>query len=299
MEDMFAAADRFLLTHARLLERRLFATYFLGQSPGKVVDALRAYQNEDGGFGHALEPDTRCPASLPIYVEMALQALAGVGATDERMVKLSCDFLAGAAERAGTSGAVPLASPVIESFPRAAHWTEWTYTPALNPTAGLVGLLYQLGVEHHWRDEAEEWCWQAIEKQPPADAHTVMEVLIFLEHVPQRQRAEAAALVLAQRFPEIPDIHLDPYAPGYGLSPLQFAPMAGSRWRGLFTAAQVEADLDRFQASQEPDGGWPISWDPPGETSRFEWRGVVTLEALRTLSSYGRLDIAPLRNPSS
>ena len=26
-----------------------------------------------------------------------------------------------------------LASPVIESYPRAAHWTDWTYAPGLNP----------------------------------------------------------------------------------------------------------------------------------------------------------------------
>jgi hypothetical protein len=71
MDDAFAAADRFLLDQARLLERRLFAACFLGQPAAGVVDALRGCQNYDGGFGHALEPDTRCPASLPVYVEAA------------------------------------------------------------------------------------------------------------------------------------------------------------------------------------------------------------------------------------
>ncbi|HET6185944.1 MAG TPA: hypothetical protein VFE59_02975, partial [Trebonia sp.] len=65
MDDAFAAGDRFMLNQARLLERRLFATCFLGQRAARVVDALRGYQNDDGGFGHALEPDKRCPASLP------------------------------------------------------------------------------------------------------------------------------------------------------------------------------------------------------------------------------------------
>ena len=35
--------------------------------------------------------------------------------------------------------------------------------------------------------------------------------------------------------------------------------------------------------------GWPITWEPPSQVAVFEWRGVVTLEALRTLTSYGRL----------
>lgn len=289
MIDAFAAADRFLMTHGRLLERRIFAALFLGQTPGKVVDALRGYQNEDGGFGHALEPDTRCPMSLPVYVEVALQALTAVGASDEHMVRAACDFLSRVATDADVGGAVPLAFSLIESFPRAAHWTDWTYAPALNPTAGLVGLLYQLGVEHPWRDEAQAWSWEAIDAGVPHGAHSLSEVLVFLEHVPERARAEEAAVALAQRFGEMPDVHLDPDTAGYGLTPLHFAPTEEARWRPLFTDAQIDADLDHLQRSQQPDGGWPVSWEPPGETALLEWRGVVTVRALRTLSSYGRL----------
>ena len=47
--------------------------------------------------------------------------------------------------------------------------------------------------------------------------------------------------------------------------------------------------LDRLQKNQQDDGGWPIAWDPPSEAARCEWRGIVTLGALRTLTSYGRL----------
>lgn len=125
-----------MLDQARLLERRVFATCFLGQPAARVVDALRGYQNDDGGFGYALEPDTRCPASLPVYVETAFQALAAAGTVDHDMVTRACDFLARTAEQAGAGGAVPLAFPVIESFPRAAHWTAWTYEPALNRPRG-------------------------------------------------------------------------------------------------------------------------------------------------------------------
>ena len=97
-----------MLNQARLLERRLFAACFLGQPAARVVDALRGYQNDDGGFGHALEPDKRCPASLPIDVETAFQALAAAGTVDYDMVTRACDFLARVATEAGAGGAVPL-----------------------------------------------------------------------------------------------------------------------------------------------------------------------------------------------
>jgi hypothetical protein len=293
MDDIFAAGDRFLLSQARLLERRLFAATFLGQPAAHVVDALRGYQNDDGGFGHALEPDKRCPASLPIDVETAFQALATAGATDQEMITRACDFLARVAEDADADGAVPPAFPVIESFPRAAHWTDWTYVPALNPTAGLVALLYRLGVDHPWRARGAAYCWQQLEAGGvPGEAHTLSEVMNFLEHVPERDRAEEHARSLAPHFGEIAMFHLDPAAEGYGLTPLQLAPEPDSRWRPLFTDAQIDGHLDRLLKSQHDDGGWQVSWEPPSQAATLEWRGIITLQALRTLTAYGRVDVS-------
>jgi hypothetical protein len=51
----------------------------------------------------------------------------------------------------------------------------------------------------------------------------------------------------------------------------------------------LAAHLDRLERDQQPDGGWPITWEPPGDAAVLEWRGIVTLDALRALVSYGRL----------
>src|SRR3954471_13574735 len=93
MDDRFAAGREFLLRQGRLLERRLFATCFEGAPAAGVVDALRGYRNDDGGFGHALEADKRCPPSLPLDVETAFQALVTAGTTDAAMVTAACDHL--------------------------------------------------------------------------------------------------------------------------------------------------------------------------------------------------------------
>jgi hypothetical protein len=302
MSDAFAAADRFLLNQARLLERRLFATCFLGQPAELVVQALLGYQNPDGGFGHALEPDTRCPASLPVYTEVAFQALATAAAASAGaagpggatgMVLRACDFLASVAATVDAGGGVPPTFDVIESFPRAAHWTEWSYEPGLNPTAGLVGLLYQLGVDHPWREAGAAYCWRQLESDGlPGDAHGLSELLVFLEHVPDQERATRHAADMAAHFPGVAMLNLEPDARGYGLTPLDLAPEAGSRWRSLFSQDLIDAHLDRLVRSQLDDGGWPISWEPPSEAAVCEWRGMVTLKALRTLTSYGRLAAA-------
>ncbi|GAA1881969.1 hypothetical protein GCM10009687_57850 [Asanoa iriomotensis] len=269
----------------RLLERRLFATCFEGAPGQGVLDALRGYANDDGGFGHALEPDKRCPASLPLDVECALQAMVTAGVADLATVRRACDYLAGI----GT--AVPLAFPVVEDYPRAVHFTEWTYESALNPTAGLAGLLYQLGVDHPWLPAAAAWSWKQIDTaELPTDAHALREILVFLAHTPERERAMTAAAKVRDALTTATHFRLDPTDPEYGVTPLSIAPSADSPWRALFTEEVIQGHLDRLERDQQDDGGWPITWEPPGQAAALEWRGIVTLENLRTLVSYGRLD---------
>ncbi|MEV0646193.1 hypothetical protein AB0I28_13110 [Phytomonospora sp. NPDC050363] len=287
MDAQLAAAEHFIDAHARPLERHLFAARFHNGPATAVVDALRVYRNPDGGFGHGLEPDTRCPDSLPIYAEVALGALADAGADAPELVEGACDYLAGVSDG---NGAVPLAFPVIEAHPRAEHWSEWTYRPDVNPTAGLVSLLYRLGAEHPWRETAAGYCWRYLESEPTPDGvHSLWELLHFLEHVPDRERAERHAPALLAHLVAQDMFHADADAPGYGLTPLHIAPTPESPWRTAFTEAQIDAHLDHLSDGQEPDGGWPITWTPPGEEALAEWRGVVTLEAVRTLAAYGRL----------
>lgn len=59
MKSLFERAEEFIWHNARLLERRLFYFDFRSGSAQAVLFVLRAYQNEDGGFGNALEQEIR------------------------------------------------------------------------------------------------------------------------------------------------------------------------------------------------------------------------------------------------
>jgi hypothetical protein len=81
---------------------------------------------------------------------------------------------------------------------------------------------------------------------------------------------------------------------GYGLRPLDVAPMADSPWRDRLDPA-IEANLNFLIDSQAPDGSWhphfnwggafPEAW----EVAKRKWQAVLTLAALRSLGSYGRI----------
>src|SRR5262249_51662046 len=87
----FELAREFMLRNARLLELRLFATLFEDAPPDGVALALGAYRNDDGGLGHGLEPDARCPESQPLFVAFGLGTLVEAGARDDELVLGCCD----------------------------------------------------------------------------------------------------------------------------------------------------------------------------------------------------------------
>jgi hypothetical protein len=105
------AAREFVYREARLVEQRLLATLFEGAPPQGVVDAVRAYRNADGGFGHGLEPDKRCPDSQPLDVAFALDTLAAAGAREPHLAARACDFPDGVADPDGAVASVLRRSP--------------------------------------------------------------------------------------------------------------------------------------------------------------------------------------------
>lgn len=282
------AARAFLRDHGRVLEQRLAECRFDGAGPEAVIPAVLAYRNPDGGFGHSLEPDTRCPHSQPLYAQVALESLATAGArAEEARLDELCDHLAAVAE---PGGALPIMVPSFVPFPKAAHWEGVEAFPAaLNPTAAIAGRLHQLGVRHRWLDDATGWCFDALDRDGlPTGAHELHCVLALLDHAPDRRRADAASEGVAAALSGLAHFRPDPADPAYGLTPLNLAPEPGSRWRALFDDQLIAAHLDLLVSEQEADGGWPLRWDPPTDQSILEWRGILTLRAISTLAAYGR-----------
>ncbi|MHB1582840.1 MAG: hypothetical protein ACYCU7_09050 [Acidimicrobiales bacterium] len=277
------AGRRFVEREGRLLERRIAASLFGGEDPAGALGALMGYRNEDGGFGHGLEPDKRAPASQPLDVEVAFSTMECVGRVDEGAVTAACDFLASIGPGVGclVGGAL--------DFPRAPHWGEGAVVPSLNPTAGIVAHLWRWGVGHPWREAATAFCWDELERGVPTESHTFGEVLAFLDAVPDQPRAQVFVGQLGSCTSRLEVFRHDPADPSYGVTPVHFAPSPASRWLALFDPDLVEAHLDALVAAQCDDGGWPISWETIGPAAVQEYRGVETIRALRTLRSFGRL----------
>jgi hypothetical protein len=279
-----AAAERFMYESARLLDRHRSAVLLHGAPTEPVTAALRAYRNPDGGFGHGLEPDVRGPFSEPVSTLDALEVLLEIDGTDDPMVG---DAVAWLASIAFADGSITMASAGAAAFPHA---------PWMVPSEGgshltfmLAAALSEAAVSDPWLERACDWCWERIESAAGLSGYWIKAGLGFLDGVGDEQRAMAAIARIGEELDADGSIRVPGGTENERLRPLTLSPRPGLRSRTLFTAAQIDAELDAVESGQQKDGGWTfdfLAWSPGQE---LDWRGGVTLGALRTLRLHDRI----------
>jgi len=295
----FDAAAAFVAANARVIDRRRFQRLFGDDDAQPVRDAVAAYRNADGGFGYALEPDCRAPGSQSLAVEMALRIMDETDAWDEALVRGACDWLAAVAPAEGGAAFV---EPTLAGWPHAPWWVAEEGHPAsVIATALIAGTLHARGFSHPWLDRAIELVWARIDAlydhggttplAPPAaepGPYDMRAVFSFLQRVPDRDRARevfgrVGPLILDRKL-----VTLDPETPGEVHFPLDFAPEPESLGRELFDEATIKANLDHLAQAQLDDGGWTFNWLAWSPAAERDWRGFLTVDALRVLRANGR-----------
>lgn len=278
------AAERFILESGRLLDRHRMAVLLHGAPAAQAIEALRAYRNPDGGFGHALEPDVRGPESEPVAVLHALDVLAETDALHDDMVAGAAKWIA---EIADADGGVPMAMPAAAGYPHA----PWMAPSAAGShlTFGIAARLLEAGVSTPWLDRAGEWCWTRLEQPDQLGAYWIKFALLFLDHVPDESRAAAAIERFRDRLDADGSMPVEGGTADERLTALTLSDRPGRRSRALFDESLIESDLVALEEAQQEDGGWKFDWLAWSPGQEVEWRGALTFQALATLDAHGRL----------
>lgn len=301
--DRYLRARAFLLDHARPLERAAFEHDFEGAPAWPVFDALARYQNPDGGFGHGLEPDARTGASGALATSVALHRLVEVRApADHPMVRGAVAYLEATLDpRSRTWRIVPEATA---DAPHAPWWAQAGLHERfdgfeLNPKADLVAHLFALGaVDHAWLDGLADDVVRAVEARAAAglEMHDLIGVAKLLDAPLLAPGARGRLRQLLVPLVEGAVGRTPEAWAGYGLRPLALAPHPDAALAGPLAGA-VQAELDFVIERQADDGAWWPEWSwgdgadaAAWAVARTEWAGMRTLDALRQLRAYGRLD---------
>jgi hypothetical protein len=281
------AARQFVHSHGRLLERRRFDHLHGGQPDADaVLRAVEAYKNADGGFG-LIEPDLRTPASQPSAVLYAFEVLEEIDQAPPALTGPALDWLSTVTN---DDGGIAFVLPSAGGYGHAPWWTPKPDPPSsLLMTAAVTSVAHRLGLDHPWLGPATTYVWDAIASLKLSDAYAFRYTVHFLDAVPDRARADAELDVLRDRMPDDGVLRVEAGIEGETLGALEVAPRPDHAGRRLFPDELVEHELDALAAAQEEDGGWDFNWAAWNPAVAWEWRGMVTLDALNTLRAYGRL----------
>lgn len=300
--EALGRARQFLKTQARPLEGALFAHWFEGAPVEKPLAELGAFQNEDGGFGRALEPDLRTPSSSALATAMGLRLLKELGCrADYPMVGQAVGYLLATGEK----GLWRIAASDTNSYPHAPWWHDEEGSLArtfgnfaVNPRADIIGLLHTFAalVPAGWLASTTEAAVAAIEAEATelrGDGYLCALRLAETAALPQAFRSRLT-LQLRGKVLEVVARDSQQWA-SYCTPPLWVAPTPEALVADLLRE-EVQRHLDYLIDTQAPEGHWSPFWSwgafYPGvwEQARREWSGHLTLNALVSLRAYGRLE---------
>ncbi|CDM67494.1 hypothetical protein CM240_0327 [Clostridium bornimense] len=142
--DYYARAKKFILKNSRPLDMARWNYLFENGSREEVISALKTYQNIDGGFANALEPDCWNVNSTPMQTWVATQIIKEINLDDKThpIIKGILDYLSSNDEFDGHRWNGLNTVVTNDNYPHAPWWSysqkqELTY----NPTASLIGFI--------------------------------------------------------------------------------------------------------------------------------------------------------------
>lgn len=295
--DVQKAKD-FIRKNARAVELAEYNCHFERGPGAALIKALEPYQNPDGGFGHALEPDNWNPCSSPITTNDAMGRLFEAGALDKdgEMARGMVRYLTSGQDFDRERQRWLFAIDSNKDYPHAVWWEKKPEdVPGWNPTVSLAAFLVAMGAPGPWRElvaEAFRDLEQAEEKSGDgAKCYMLAWKLLESAHITDvidfGKAREAVQKALEQAI--CPDTAK--YGVEYVPSPSWFFQEESPF---LFEGAKplVQAEREALGRLQMEDGGFDISWQwytPYEEFSqaRAWWRPRVTLEKLRFFLNSG------------
>jgi hypothetical protein len=290
------------MASGRPLEQARFKYLFEDGSLDEVTAALATYQNPDGGYGHALEPDALTPTSGALATSVGLRVLSDTGATaDHEQVRGAVGYLLATLDPEEKVWRIIPAD--ANDYPHAPWWTdenddlrERFGAYEVNPRAELVGQLhtYATLVPADLLDDLTERTIACIEAGEQEEHALICAVrLAESKELPARYRDRLAPRV---RELVVQVAGRDPAAWGeYSPQPLWYISAPDSLCAADLAGA-MQANLDFLIAQQAEDGSWKptFNWGGmyPDDAPKSERDSAsrLTYNALAQLRAFGRIE---------
>jgi hypothetical protein len=275
MKVNFEKARHFIYQNGSHWEKALFRYLFEDGPVSHFHKALKAYKNDDNGFGHGFEYDIKCPDSHPLALEFMLGVFRDTG------VPIG-DVFEGTAEWVENNqlenGALTNPSKLLD-YPFSPWWGGGGQTIPASITGNLIrhGLCSELISSRtaYWVkdnlnvDQIKKTDWLFMNYHA-VDYFTNVEQTIenrALKKVALEQVVKCTAVIPEKQY----------------FTYFQFAPAPDCEVGKATPEELVGKFLDYLEGAQREDGGWD------DEHGLAYWQPYFTIVILNALRNYGRL----------
>lgn len=304
----FSKARSFIYRNARPLDLARWQYHFENGSQKVVLNALSHYQNDDGGFGHGLEPDLWNELSSPFATSVAISILREISfyMREDELIRGILSFL-GSTEHRFDQGWLQKI-PSNNDYPHAPWWTYSEETAKgfdsdfeYNPTASLAGFILRTAPNKSAIFEtALRIAAEAVQKITGSGEIERHELGCYCAMVEDLSTVDCelpfslAKLVESVKKRVNSTIEKDPTKwAGYVARPSDFIRSRTS----IFYAANrdvVDDECDYIVETQLEDGSWttPWAWDNYPEEwviSKNRWKSIVVIQNMLYLKEMDRL----------
>jgi hypothetical protein len=238
-----------------------------GGSGDEVVNALKAFQNPDGGFGRGLEVDIAAPDSNPFATRLAMIALLQLQDDSANLLLPSIQKWLMANQAEDGDWHLSAATRAGSLAPWFAAWTH----PSLNPACCVTGLANRLGIASRQMLERTAQLFDKLSSVDQVASGSFYDLLPYSEY-----------LTAVDNVPHR-DAYLNAFAARVTTSADEIYADAAHFWDQVLALGSPLMDrlseemlatwAERLLAEQSSDGGWSTPYDPA-------WRPWATTAAI-------------------
>jgi hypothetical protein len=302
-KEAFGKASEYIKKSGQKIDIALFEYYFEDGPREKVLEEIKEYGNEDGGFGKGIEPDFNLALSSPMGTTIAFQYFRKVNATsDSEIVQKGITYFINTFdENKKIWHAVP---QEVNNEPHAPwwHYNEKDGRCAVehcfaNPSAEILGYLHEYSdlVPVDFLNMMTKIAIEELLSKP--DNLEMHEMLCYIRMCEKLSCNEKEIVLNKLRKSVRNTVELNPSNwEGYGAKPLSIVDSPDSPLIDL-VKEEIELNLDYEIGKQNTEGFWAPNWawgqyEDAWEFAREKWSGRITVENLIKFKKFNRIEIS-------
>jgi hypothetical protein len=292
--DYFDALN-YVQEFGRKLDCLLLKNLSVDQKEEVLIELLK-YQNSDGGFGNALEPDLRVPNSTAIATEFAINIISDLDILDDEVISSIIKYLESTYDPSLRYWKI--VPPSVDNHPRAIWWNYNNIEGfgRMNPTTSLIGFIYKhakgnstIDLDYHINDIVSYINERKVDE---FESHELLCLMRFNSYMPKSIQE-----IIDKKLNDIIEhiIEKDPKKWG------EYCPLPVSyiNYDNLLLMDKyielIKDNLDFIVESRTINKVWLVKhqWYQFEEdfikTAKSEWTGFITYENMKILKSFKRL----------